>query len=249
MQAFRRRIEIRSRSTTTGGEVRAALEDDFHHFRVTVHHKDGIVSAVEGASPRHPFTACPAAAGQLQTLQGMALTTVASSVTRHVEDASEQCTHLLDLAGLAIATAAVGLVRRSYEIDVPRENGHVTAAHLLRDDAYRLDWRLDGGRIASPPPFAGVSLHEGFARMALSTLPPDQAEAAIVLRRCAVIGAGRLKNIDLEPHAKPTGRCYAQQPARAPLAIRIVGSTLDFSTRASALCEDDARWLAFATET
>jgi hypothetical protein len=59
MQAFRRRIEIRSRSTTTGGEVRAALEDDFHHFRVTVHHKNGIVSAVEGASPRHPFYRLP----------------------------------------------------------------------------------------------------------------------------------------------------------------------------------------------
>ncbi|WP_079437243.1 DUF2889 domain-containing protein [Zoogloea sp. LCSB751] len=247
MKVFRRRIEISSRSTIEEGEVRAALEDDFHHFRALVRHRHGCVTAVGGSSPRHPFTACPAAAGQLEALVGMPLTAVANSVIRHV-DASLQCTHLLDLAGLAIATMASGLSRRSYEIEVPRNELGVTAAHLVRDDGYHLDWLLDGQMIVAPEPFSGLSLREGFARQILSKLPTEEAEAALVLRRCAVIGAGRLKNIDLEPHAKPTGRCYSQQPERAPLAIRIVGSTQDFTDSPIALCREDTCWLAFGAD-
>ncbi|MBS0349175.1 MAG: DUF2889 domain-containing protein [Proteobacteria bacterium] len=247
MKVFRRRVEIRSRSTTEEGEVRAALEDDFHHFRAVAHHRHGIVTAVEGSSPRHPFTACPAAAGQLEALVGMPLTVVANSVIRYV-DASLQCTHLLDLAGLAIATMASGLARRGYQIEVPRSELGVTSAHLVRDDGYHLDWQLDGQMIVAPEPFSGLSLREGFARQILSILSTEEAEAALVLRRCAVIGAGRLKDIDLEPHAKPTGRCYSQQPERAPLAIRIVGSTQDFTDSPTALCREDTYWLAFGAD-
>jgi hypothetical protein len=47
-------------------------------------------------------------------------------------------------------------------------------------------------------------------------------------------------------HAMPTSACFAQQPERAPTALRQVGSTWDFSDRAAALCADDEAWLRFA---
>jgi hypothetical protein len=87
-------------------------------------------------------------------------------------------------------------------------------------------------------------MRQGMARWALGTLPAEEAEAALVLRRCALISLGRLKDIDKEPHAHLTGRCYAQQPHRAPQAIRMVGSTWDFTKKPEALCGDDQAWLA-----
>lgn len=242
MQRFRRRIELAARRTGDGGEVRAVLEDDFHHFRVVVAHRDGAVSAVRGETPRHPFTACPGAAPELSRLAGMRLDPVANSVTLHA-DATQQCTHMFDLAGLAIAVAARGDSYRRYDIDVPRHVDGRSHACLRRDGVAVLDWEVEGSLILGPAPYAGVDMRQGMARWALGTLPAEEAEAALVLRRCALISLGRLKDLDRQPHAHLSGRCYAQQPERAPQAIRIVGSTWDFSARAEALCQDDRSWL------
>jgi hypothetical protein len=243
MQRFRRRIELAGRHDHQGGQVRAVLEDDFHHFRVVVDHRNGQVTAVRGEAPRHPFTACPAAAPELDRLAGMRLDRIANSVTLHT-DSTRQCTHMFDLAGLAIAAAARGDALRRYDIEIPRHIEGRTHARLQRDGQLLLDWSIDGSTIQGPAPYAGVDLRQGMARWALTSLPDEEAEAALVLRRCAMISLGRLKDIDQEPHAKPTGRCYAQQPERATQAIRIVGSTWDFTAHAAALCADDQAWLA-----
>ncbi|WP_312551497.1 DUF2889 domain-containing protein [Massilia sp.] len=243
MQCFRRRIELAGRHGAQGGQVRAALEDDFHHFRVVVDYRDGLVTAVRGEAPRHPFTACPGAAPELDRLAGMRLDRVANSVTLHT-DSTQQCTHMFDLAGLAIAAASRGDSVRRYDIEIPRHVGGRTRARLMRDGVLVLDWEVEGSVILGPAPYAGVDMRQGMARWALTTLPVEEAEAALVLRRCALISLGRLKDIDKEPHAHLTGRCYAQQPQRAPQAIRIVGSTWDFTEKPEAQCRDDQAWLA-----
>ncbi|WP_077033452.1 DUF2889 domain-containing protein [Pelomonas sp. KK5] len=240
MGAFRRRIVIAHEGELQRGTARAALEDDFHHFRVAVDHEFEQVLHVEGSALRNPYALCPSAAGPLGALVGMRLDGIASSVGRFTE-ASLQCTHMFDLAGLAIAAAAKKRPRRKYDIEVPDRVDGCTQARLWADGELLLDWPLDGLLIAGP----GVSLREGFSRWALQTLSPDQAEAAIVLRRCAMISMGRQKNLDIQIHAMPTGRCHVQQPERAALALRNVGSTWDFSARAAALCADDEKWLAF----
>jgi len=243
MQRFRRRIELAGRHDRGGGQVRAVLEDDFHHFRVVVDHRGGHVVAVRGEAPRHPFSACPGAAPELARLSGMRLDAVAHSVNLHT-DATQQCTHMFDLAGLAIAAAARGDKGRRYDIEIPRHIDGLTHAYLDRDGQPVLDWSIDGSTILGPEPYAGVDMRHGMARWALNSLPAEEAEAALVLRRCALISLGRLKDIDKEPHAHQTGRCYAQQPQRALQAIRMLGSTWDFTARAEALCADDRSWLA-----
>jgi hypothetical protein len=248
MGSFRRRIVLAQRRQAAGGEVRAALEDDFHHFRVVVEHDGAQVLRLSGHAVRHPYTLCSSAVERLVDVVGMPLSHVAGAVTR-VTDASEQCTHLLDLAGLAIALAATGGTGRRYDLDVAdRVDGRCTAA-LARDGEQLLRWDLQDTTIIGPAPFAGVSLREGLARWALQTLPGDLAEAAIVLRRGALISLGRHKNLDAQRHAVPTGRCHAQQPRHAAQALRVVGSTWDFSARPAALCSEDAAWLAIAEPT
>jgi hypothetical protein len=235
---FRRRIVIRSRTETSQHVTRAALEDDFHHFRVEVTSAHGQVSSIEAASPRRPYTLCAQAAGQLQALVGMTLTQTAHEVTR-ITDASEQCTHLFELSGLAIATAARGTLRRQYDIEVPMRVNDRTHSTLARDGVLLLEWNVLGTVIQGPPPYAGIDLFHGMARWALTTLSGEEAEAALVLRRATGIAKGRGMNLDAQVHARPNGNCFAQQPVRAEQAIRIVGSTLDFATRPADLCADD----------
>lgn len=243
--AFRRSLRLHA---VAGGRdsdswrVRAALEDDFHHFRVELHALGGVISAISAQAPRHPYSLCPSAAQPLQLLVGSALTRQAHALGRAV-DPREQCTHMLDLAGLAAAAAARGVRRRRYDIEVPlRRNGR-TQARLERDGEPLLCWDVHELTVVGPDPYSGFDLRQGMASWALANLPEEEAEAALVLRRCAAISMGKGNPLDAQVHANATGRCYAQQPERAQLALRQLGSTWDFTTRTEALCLDDAAWL------
>lgn len=242
---FRRRIIISNRTDGPQTVTRAALEDDFHHFRVEVTGIGGRVSKVGGEAPRKPYTLCSHAIGQLEVLVGMPLAGTSHEVTR-VTDPTGQCTHLFELAGLAIAAAARGTPRRQYDIAVPPRVADRTHPTLARDGIHCLEWSVVGSVIEGPAPYAGVGLYQGMARWALSTLDAEEAEAALVLRRGTGISRGRGMNLDAQVHAQPTGNCFAQQPQRAQQAIRVVGSTLDFAAHPADLCADDLAWLAFA---
>jgi hypothetical protein len=224
--------------------VRAALEDDFHHFRVALDCEAGRVKQLAGDAPRHPYTLCKLATGELTQLIGMPLSSTPQATTRFTS-ASEQCTHLFDLAGLAIAAAARGTVHRQYDILVPqREEFGRTQPRLWCDGVLKLAWEVNGDVIEGPSPYTLIPLRAGMARWALTTLPEEEAEFALVLRRCTAIAVGRIRDLDAQVHARPSGSCYAQQPQRAQQALRVRRSTLDFSASADPLCEDDLAWLA-----
>jgi len=202
---------------------------------------------VQASAPRHPYSLCLAAAGELRQLCGLPLPERAQALVAQA-DARQHCTHLLDLAGLAAAALQQRLSTRQYDMWVPtRVAGH-TEARLWRDGHLLLRWLARDDTLTGPAPYAGVSLRQGLARWAAQHLGSDEAEAALVLRRCVLISLGRGKPLDEQVHAVPTGLCYAQQPQRAVLALRQRGSTWDFSHRPQALCADDEAWLAFAQD-
>jgi hypothetical protein len=242
MSIFRRRVTIAAFEDEAGQGIRAALEDDFHHFRVSLWHKSGILQDIQGEGLRIPYSACQEAKEPLRQLIGKPLSPIAHSVNRQT-DAQHQCTHLLDLAGLAIAAAARRTVRRDYEIEVPQRVAGQTHARLYRDGVLYMEWHVRDSVIASPVPYAGVNLREGMARWVFGHLDEEQAEAALLFRRCVLISLGRTNNLDVQIHASSTGRCYSQQPSRAATALRNKGSTLDFSNRPEALGADDLIWV------
>lgn len=228
------------------GQARGAVEDDFHHFRVDIRHDGQAVTTAYAAALRFPYTACPEATGQLALLEGMPLSSVANSVVRQT-DARIHCTHMLDLAGLAVAAAARGIARRRYDCTVPDRIDGATQPTIDRDGQPLLHWVVRGDTILEPAPYTGHELRAGFAGWALKTLSLDEAEAALVLRRAANISIGRVNQHAGWAHARSTGFCYSQQPERAERATTVVGSILDWPS-ADPLCAADKAFLAFQGE-
>jgi hypothetical protein len=242
-EPYRRRIRLVRLDPTT---VWGGLEDDFHHFEVTLTHDRSVVTGVGMEARRWPWATCPDAGANLQELVGMALSERCTAVAE-VSDPHWHCTHQFDLAGLCVAHAARGIGRREYEVALDPE-GDVLRPRLWRDGELRLEWTISNTTparvlIDPAPPFDAAPWRGGFIRWADATLPVEDAESAIVLRRACDIGAGR--GMDLEAIAVGeelsgimSGVCYSMQPSVMPVAFRNRGSIRDFGHHRDALLRD-----------
>jgi Protein of unknown function (DUF2889) len=242
--SYRRRIRL----VATGlGEVEAGLEDDFHHFEVTIRCDDEQVTDVEGRALRWPWTTCPDAAVPLRELEGMPLSTNCLAVGDRA-DPRANCTHMFDLAGLAVAHAARGGplgTTRQYDMEIPAgaQLGGEVVVRLWRDGKPLLWWSLDGRACIAPEPYASAPWRGGFFRWAEQNLDDAAAEAAIVLRRACDIGMGRgmdLDAVDAAQEMEPLmlGVCFTMQPARIAVALREKGTVRDFDEHPERLLRD-----------
>lgn len=236
------------RVTVAAGRARAAVEDDFHHFRLNLRHAAGCVVAIEPESLRFPYSLCPAAGERLHELVGAPLLPRASDIFRLTEPRL-QCTHQFDLAALAIARAAQG-AGVTYRIEIPDPVEGRTRARLWRDGRAVLTWDVEGYAISGPEPYAGRGLGAGFTDWVASRFDEAEAEAALVLRRGVFVSRGRrmLEQLDAQRHAPSYGGCWAHQPERAQQALRMVRSWRDFSGDADELGAGDEPWLGFRGE-
>lgn len=237
---FRRRIVLRTVGGGGDGSVAADLEDDFHRFGLVLHHDGAEVVSVEGHADRFPWVTCPGAVEPLKALAGMPLSERSTAVGGFA-DAHSNCTHLFDLAGLAVAHAVSGLERRRYDVAIPdRDSNGVTTARLFRDGELVLAWELAWMTITAPLLFEGVPLRGGFLRWAESHLDVETAEAAAILRRACEISMGRQTPWDTLSMAADVGDfmagvCHTFQPGTAEVALRVKGSVRDFTDDPDAL--------------
>lgn len=220
----------------------AELEDDFHHFRTTIDHDGVVVTGIVGQAIRHPWTMCAAAPNHLTELIGVALTRSPGALAGR-DDARSHCTHLFDLAGLAVAHAASGRATRTYDAAIPDRIDGRTVATLARDGESLLRWDLKWQQVVGPDPYSGRPLRGGFIAWALDALDDDEAEAAIVLRRAADISMGRFEDLDQYDNAVPLmsfmgGSCFTFTEARAEQAVRIKGSMRDFTSTPERLLDE-----------
>lgn len=245
---MRRRIIL---DATEAGRVRAGVEDDFHHFEVEVFHAEGVVTDVVGRAPRHPFDTCPGAASQLKTFIGYA---VGPSILlrRDLPDPLTHCTHMYELAYLAVAQAGRG-GRRIYEVEVPDRAGRTrfatvgpdgvvarpaggangtTTARAWRDGDLVLSWNIDGEQIASPEGYAGHTIWT-VMKYAAQSLDEDGYEAARVLRRGVHVAGGRIFAFQDSPnahlHPDAAGSCHVFQAVRSHLSTRVIDAARDFT--------------------
>jgi len=231
---FRRAIRLRAEP----GRATAEVEDDFHHFAVTVLHDGQRVTDAAGQAVRYPWSQCPMATGALPALAGLAVTTDATAVYRHL-DPLGQCTHMLEIAGLAIAEAARGLGARRYDVAVTDPVEGRVEAELLCDAAPLARWVLQDGVIVEPAERRGQR-PGGFRSSALRDLPHAEAETLLILRRALHLAGARGLDVDRFPTAAAMGRppaCFVFRPGVAERAQRRYGSVRDFSDTAGPLPE------------
>jgi hypothetical protein len=241
--AYRRRIRT---VAVDGGVVEGALEDDFHHFEITLRHDGERVTTVEARSRRWPWSTCPDAGAHLKPIEGLPLSARCTAIAT-VANPRMNCTHQFDLAGLCVSHAARGHERRQYDAELPPAMDSVTEPRLWRDGELVLAWTLssrDGSRrLVDSPPYDQAPWRGGFFRWADETLDPDTAEAAIVLRRACEIGMGRGMDLEAYDSAAELGPmmgpvCYTMQPSVMPVAFRNRGSIRDFARHPDALLQD-----------
>jgi len=232
------------------GVVRGELSDDFHHFAVTLHHDGRRATRVEGEGVRIPWTTCPGALEPLRRMEGTALSRELPALLRHTP-ARAQCTHLHDLACLAIAHACRsgegGATRRRYDAAMPDPAPNGTRAVLERDGEEQLSWQIAASTVVSATPaiFDGLSLGgRSFYRFLRGQPDPELAEAAWILQRAVFIGMGRrhdFENIHAAIRFAPVvgAACHTFDPARVGAARRVYGTLRDFSDAPERILDRD----------
>lgn len=234
---LRRRIDLRRDPDGAGV---GWLEDDFHHFGVTIEQADGIITEARAAAARAPFSTCPSAGLGLKGMIGHRLAARSTEVGRMIP-MRQQCTHMFDLAGLVMAHLVSGRAHRRYEAIVEDrdivawQEGHrrllgAGKAWLLRDGEQVLYWEIDQRGITGPGEWAGQSMIEGF-RERTESMAVEAAEDATVLRRAVMVSAGRTLDPDLYPTARDRGQsgvCYTFQEERRDIGMRNFGNTLNY---------------------
>lgn len=214
---YRRLVDLKTWDETT---VVGWLEDDFHHFGMTLVHDGARVTDLRVAEPRHPWSACPGATKPLQDLKGAPLFGRCSQIGEHV-DMRLQCTHLFDLASLLIAHAFHRRDHHRYHAQVyrldtvkPQAPHNWLRATLHRDELQILEWDVDGRIIQAPATAAGRSIDHGF-REWTEAMDEAQAEHAWVMRRAVFVSLGSMIVMD-QPYIAddmPMGAvCHNYQP-------------------------------------
>ncbi|MCE4071486.1 DUF2889 domain-containing protein [Pseudomonas sp. NY15436] len=234
---FRRLIDLRNQSPFL---VVGWLEDDFHHFGVSLEHDGKHITDVRMAAPRTPWVTCPGAAEPLRELIGKPLLRRASDIGTLLE-MRQQCTHVFDLTGLAMAHAAAGRTHRRYQALVPdREILRwddkwpilgPTIATLQNNGVEVLRWEVEGKQIRAPLEWAGQSLEQGF-RAWTEAMDEEPAEYATIMRRALLVAGGRTIDHDRYESAgiyHQEALCYSFQPERSLTALRNYGATLDYA--------------------
>lgn len=241
---MRRLIDLRREPD---GAVVGWLEDDFHHFGVTVEHDGQTISDVRVISARVPFSTCPLAGSNLKGMIGQPLSARSTDIGAMV-NMREQCTHMFDLAGLAMAHAAAGREHRRYEaviLDrdiIAWEPGlrrllGPGVAWLLRDGEEVLRWQIDKREITAPAEWAGQSMVKSF-RTRTEAMEIDEAEAATVLRRAIMISSGRTLNPDRFNTARERGQsgvCFTFLEENRDEALVVQGAAQNYEKRSEGM--------------
>jgi Protein of unknown function (DUF2889) len=169
------------------GQVFGRVCDNVHDFTVTVFHDHSIITHVAVQADRFPWTTCPIGIGRLKRLEGMPIAARMSDTV----DQTQHCTHMLDIAKLAVRHAVRG-GERVYTVAIEAcEDSDACIAKIHRDGESVFRWRVVKNVIDEPATLRG---HETTGRADWPSIvanDPDLQEAALILRRSLLVYRGR----------------------------------------------------------
>lgn len=227
---YRRRIRLIHRPR----QVVAELEDTTHGFRLTLSHDNNKVTNIVAEPIRYPFDTCPGAVASLHPLIACPLD-IDSNTMRSVLNPGRNCTHLYDLALLALAHCGRAGQQRIYDISVPDECDSGTEIQVSCDGTALHKWHVTDHKIVQPTSLQGKPLMHGFYHWASAQFAGDALEAALVLQRGYFVAksrrydymnsAGRLARED----NMPEGACYTYSSGVVEHAVHTGSMGRDFT--------------------
>lgn len=223
---FRRTIRL----AASHGRVEAEVLDDFHHFALALDHDGARVTEIRGEARRFPWTTCQAAPTALSAFAGVALAAHPLTVFPLVNPRS-QCTHLFELAALAMAQASRGVGERLYAVKVDDPSDGEQGVRLTRDGGRLFDLSLVDDVVVRPVALEGRAMRALTGRM-LAAMPPEEGEAWMIMRQAWRTARGRQMTLDGVLTPLDLGRapaCFTGLAENLPRARRVVGSQRDFS--------------------
>ena len=220
---YRRRIDIEP----SDAGVTAEMEDHHHHFRVVLQHDGVAFTAATATGIRAPWETCGAGGAAIGALVGITIDDAADPRTWGA-DRSIHCTHVDDLALLAVRHARGGAVH--YRVRVwPAARAHRTAV-LERNGVDVMRWDLDGRVATFVERGDAVSVdRDEFLPWIRSTLDADGIEQAMILRRATSLAIGNA--FDLDDYATAVDvhpadeTCHTYRAEIALTARRVRGSS------------------------
>ncbi len=231
---YRRRIRLRA----LPGRVEAELEDSNHGLRCAIDHDGQRVTGVESETLRVPFSTCSGASEPLRALIGVELSLQPRAIAEAVNPRAN-CTHLYDLALLAIAhghrNAGGGPSSRNYELRVDDEHDGPSDAMVWLDGELIHHWCAADWTIASPAELSDKPLYKGFAAWANDEFDGDAREAAFVLHKGYFVASARRYDLNAAAgqaataHMYLPGVCHSYSPGIVEQAVRLENSVRDFS--------------------
>lgn len=226
---FRRRIRL----TRGADHVLAELEDDMHAMVCRVAHDGHFVTGVEADFHRYPLTTCPGAIAPLRELVGLPVDIPTAELFAGGR-ARNNCTHMLDLAWLAVGHIRRDEAERLFAIDIPDQLDGTMHAILLRDNQPCLEWRLEKGIIITPGPFEGRNPLRGFTNWAMASIEGDLLESALVLQKGIFVSEVRELVMPPGPlseaeHTGLAGVCFGYGSERITSAQRRESGRRDFT--------------------
>jgi hypothetical protein len=227
---FRRRIKLEN----CHDHVLAELEDCNHGFRLRLSHDNKSITAIDVETLRYPLSTCQNAGQPLQQLVGCKLTASIERILKYARP-RDNCTHLFDLASLAIAQATRHETCRIYDIDVPDSTDSTSDLLIRRDGDIIHHWQARDHKLSAPIALSGKPLMKGFYLWAFKHFQGEDLEAALALQKGYFVS--RARHIDLDASAgMPAsgdqymlGACYTYSPAVVVDAVREANSVRDFS--------------------
>jgi hypothetical protein len=239
---FHRRVRIVGDTSTSSADV----EDDEHRFGADIGHDGQRVLSVAGRAVRTPWTTCPLAAVQLAELRDTPLLSSPYKVLRQVRLA-HQCTHMVDMAALAVCAAALGTTRRQYDCVLAVEDkggADWRIGTLQRDNEPGTHWVVKDGVVLEPASYAGCEMQRSGRWVEERAASIEEIESVFVMQRAMLVAGG--KRVILDEHDTAanqvwmTGACFAFQSSRIDEARRRFGSTRTFLQPAELLSDLDS---------
>lgn len=239
---FRRQVRLLCQR----GQVQAALEDTSHCLHVRLRHDGVHVTGVDTYFARIPLSTCPGAAEPLRSFIGLPLSVERRALRTEIPTRAN-CTHLYDLAELALMHAKRGGERR-YEVEIPDEYPQPAWSRVLCDGREIHRWQTRDGAIVLPEAYAGRPLLRGFTRWASETYSGDALEAALVFSQGYFVSRARAWDVEASAgetvihHTSLLGMCHSYSAEMVGQAVRLPDTTIDPTDPAYPLLAGFPHW-------